>query len=67
MLKYAKLLSQEFVFVRVDLYYYNNKIYLGELTFAPNDCFKKWKKESDNIKIANLIDIKNIKPYLFNK
>jgi hypothetical protein len=44
MLKYAKLLSKEFVFIRVDLYDYNNTIYLGELTFAPNNCFKKMEK-----------------------
>ena len=31
MLRYAKMLSREFVFVRVDLYEINNKVYLGEL------------------------------------
>jgi len=67
MLKYSKLLSKEFVFVRVDLYDYNNTIYLGELTFIPNNGFKKWKSKTDNMKIAKLIDITKIKPYLFNK
>ena len=67
MLKYAKLLSKEFVFIRVDLYDYNNTIYLGELTFAPNYGFKKWKSKTDILKIANLIDITKIKLYLFNK
>lgn len=35
MLKIAKILSENFPAVRVDLYYVNNKIYFGELTFFP--------------------------------
>lgn len=31
----AEKLSQDFSFVRVDLYWINNKIYFGELTFYP--------------------------------
>ena len=31
----AEKLSQDFTFVRVDLYWINNKIYFGELTFYP--------------------------------
>ena len=32
MIYYANKLSQEFVFVRVDFYEIDNRIYLGELT-----------------------------------
>ena len=46
MSNYSKLLSQEFVFVRVDLYEVNGNVYLGELTFAPLNGFK-------NVKIMN--------------
>jgi len=35
MLDIAKLLSQDFSFVRVDLYEIEGKIYFGELTFSP--------------------------------
>lgn len=35
MTKIAEKLSEDFPFVRVDLYYVNNKIYFGELTFYP--------------------------------
>ncbi|GAB2318567.1 ATP-grasp fold amidoligase family protein [Alkalibacterium sp. s-m-22] len=35
MVKVAKVLSQDFPFVRVDLYYANKKVYFGELTFYP--------------------------------
>lgn len=33
-LEYARILSKEFIHVRVDLYIVNSKIYFGELTFA---------------------------------
>lgn len=35
MLKYAEILCQDFEFVRVDLYEYNDKVYFSELTFSP--------------------------------
>ncbi|MGO4961248.1 ATP-grasp fold amidoligase family protein [Jeotgalibaca porci] len=35
MLKVAKILAEDFPFVRVDLYYVNMKVYFGELTFYP--------------------------------
>ena len=35
MFRLASILSKGFPFVRVDLYYANNKIYFGELTFFP--------------------------------
>ena len=67
MIKYAKMLSQEFVFVRVDLYEDDNRVYLGELTFSPSNGFAKWKNIKQNIQIAKLIDLRQIKFYLFNK
>ena len=67
MLKYAKLLSQEFVFVRVDLFEFNNRIYLVELTFTPNNSLLKWKNKTDCITNGNLINITKIKNYLYNK
>ncbi len=67
MLKYAKLLSQEFVFIRVDFYEYKNKIFLGELTFTPTNGFAKWKNTKQNIYIANMMNLTRIKKYLFNK
>ena len=39
MFKIASKLSEGFPFVRVDLYYANNKIYFGELTFFPQAGF----------------------------
>lgn len=45
MVEYAKILSSEFKFVRVDFYEVNNEIYLGELTFTPGNGFFKYKDE----------------------
>lgn len=36
MFEYARILSRDFKFVRVDLYYLNHAIYFGELTFTPS-------------------------------
>ncbi|HWK24494.1 MAG TPA: ATP-grasp fold amidoligase family protein [Ureibacillus sp.] len=38
MLEIARGLSRAFLYVRVDLYYCNNEIYFGELTFTPAAC-----------------------------
>lgn len=35
MIKYAKILSEDFDFVRVDLYEHKGKVYFSELTFSP--------------------------------
>ena len=38
MIEIAKKLSEDFEFVRVDLYEINGKVYFGELTFSPFSC-----------------------------
>ena len=66
MYEYAAKLSEEFVFVRVDLYEINNKVYLGELTFAPSNVCMSFKDEAQRIFLGKLLDIRKIKPSLFN-
>lgn len=56
MFDYASILSKGFPFVRVDLYYVNNNIYFGELTFTPYAGLDKTKEllpqqMADKIKI----------------
>ena len=63
---YATKLSKEFVFVRVDLFEVNNTVYLGELTFSPNNILITYKDEAQRKYLGNLLDIKKIKPSLFN-
>ena len=67
MLKYAKMLSQEFVFVRVDFYEVNNKVYLGELTFSPTNSFLDFKDKEQSIYVGKMMNLTKIKSYLFNK
>ena len=60
MIEYAKLLSADFKFVRVDFYEINNQIYLGELTFTPNNGFVKFnndKKYHTSEYLGNLLSL----------
>jgi len=66
MIEYAKKLSAEFVFVRVDFYNYNDTIYLGEMTFTPSNCHFHLKNVEQLKYLGSLIDISKIKKYLFN-
>jgi hypothetical protein len=66
MLNYSRKLSEEFVFVRVDFYNINGKIYLGELTFTPSNLHFKLKNLEQSIFIGNFIDLTRIKDYLIN-
>lgn len=51
MMEYAKKLSKDFKFVRVDFYEVDNKVYLGELTFTPAAGHLQYN-ESDNKEIS---------------
>ena len=66
MLSYAEKLSQEFVFVRIDFYDVNGKVYLGEMTFSPsNVCFTL--KNMDQAKyLGSFIDVTKIRKYLIS-
>ena len=66
MIEYAKKLSEEFVFVRVDFYNLNGNIYLGELTFSPSNNRMRFKDKKQAIYLGNLLNIKKIKDYLYN-
>ena len=61
MLKLAEKLACKFPFVRVDLYYTNNKIYFGELTFTPNNGMGRIKPIEKDIEFASLIDLNQYK------
>ena len=66
MIEYAKKLSDEFVFVRVDFYNIKGNIYLGELTFSPSNNRMRLKDKNQSIYLGNLLDITKIKDYLYN-
>ena len=58
MKKYAKILSKDFIFVRVDFYELENEIRLGELTFTPMNSFFHCKNKSHEIELGKGIIIK---------
>ena len=64
MIEYSKKLSEDFAFVRVDMYNINNTIYLGEMTFSPSNFRFKLKNLEQSISMGNLIDISKIKKKL---
>lgn len=55
----ARTLSQDFKFVRVDLYQIENKIYFGELTFSPAGCVFVYMSEKFLNETGRKLDIEN--------
>ena len=53
LLKIAKKVSEDFDYVRVDLYNIDGKIYFGELTFCENSGFGKFTDESWDYKFGS--------------
>ena len=45
MIELAKKLAADFNFMRVDLYYENDNIYFGELSFYPNNGFVRYQTD----------------------
>lgn len=61
MADYAKKLSEDFKFVRVDFYEVGGKVYLGELTFTPGSGFFKYKDSRYNKIFGDMLSLKNNK------
>lgn len=61
MLDIARKLSSNFTYVRVDLYYYNGKIYFGELTFTPSACCHTHLFKDADYEIGKLLDLSKLK------
>jgi hypothetical protein len=59
LLNVAKRLSQDFPYVRVDLYISNNQIYFGELTFRPCGGFMRFVPESFDLEMGNFLILEN--------
>ena len=57
MLKFAQFLCKDFIFVRVDFYSINNRIYFGEMAFTPLSGVGKWFPEEQNLFYGNLIEL----------
>lgn len=57
MKEYAKKLSEDFRFVRVDFYEVDGTVYLGELTFTPATGFIKWTDPSIDKKFGEMLKL----------
>ena len=57
MKEYARTLSEDFRFVRVDFYEIDGRIYLGELTFTPGAFAFTYRDPKDHVKVGSMLDI----------
>ena len=57
LLNIAKKLSEDFIFIRVDLYSINGIVYFGELTFFPRAGFKRLTVERLNKELGDMIKL----------
>jgi len=58
----AKILSNDFPFVRVDMYNINGKIYIGEMTFTPLSGFMKFNPLVWDNKLGEYWKLEKIEP-----
>lgn len=57
MKEYASIISQYFKFARVDFYYQNHNIYLGEVTFYPGSGFEKFTDKNFDLFLGSLLNV----------
>lgn len=57
MKKVAEILSKDFPYVRVDLYFINNKVYFGELTFYPWSGYVQYKPDSFDFELGKKFNL----------
>lgn len=55
MIEISKVLSKDFIYVRVDLYEIDGEIYFGELTFTPANGFDEWKGRKSQLLVGELL------------
>ena len=60
MFELAEYLGRDFIFVRVDFYNIEGKIYFGEMTFTPASGVMKWFQKEANLMMGNLIELNQI-------
>lgn len=57
MKEFARILSADFKFVRVDFFEIENKLYMGEMTFIPMSGIGKFEPEDWDYKLGELINL----------
>lgn len=58
MIRLSEILSKNIIFLRVDFYEINKKIYFGELTFYPGSGFEEFSPNKYDEIIGNMIEMK---------
>lgn len=53
----AEFIARDFLYVRVDLYHVNNRIYFGELTFYPGGGFEKFIPPEWDRKLGDMLQL----------
>lgn len=53
MIEYARILSKDFPFVRVDFYYVNGRVYFAELTFTPGSNYFSSYPDSFKVRLGD--------------
>lgn len=61
MLLLAEKLSKDIPFARIDFYYVSDKIYFGEITLTPQNGLVSFSPESEDYRIANMINLEKYK------
>ena len=56
MVEFARILSKEFPFVRIDFYEYKEKAIIGEMTFTPAACLGEYTKDA-SLMLGNMLNI----------
>lgn len=59
MVKVAKTLSKGFNFVRIDLYEHDNRVFFGEMTFAPAGGYTPITPHEWDYRLGGMIQIDN--------
>lgn len=67
MIRVARILSEDFPFVRVDLYNVGGKIYFGELTFYPWAGYVKFNPDSFDFELGEFMDCSSFMPNKYFK
>lgn len=57
MLKIVRKVARDTNFIRIDLYFINNRIYFGEITYYPTSGFTPFENEEDDIKLGEWIKL----------
>ena len=57
MLEFARKLSKDFIYVRMDFFYINNEVYFGEYTFSPGAGWFDFENPETDVELGKLLTL----------